>query len=114
VAARPQGGRHDQREGCAVRLASDRRIKGRNLKAFAFTVTRRKVITGDIGMNFVSQSYLRADELTRKWSKGQTMTEYTLIMGAIAIVVFAVFQTTGHDIETLVNAVNARLTGPAS
>jgi Flp pilus assembly pilin Flp len=42
------------------------------------------------------------------------MTEYALIMAAIAVVVFAVYQTMGQDIETLVNSVNSSLTAAAS
>jgi Flp pilus assembly pilin Flp len=65
-------------------------------------------------MTFLTKSYIKANEAARKWSKGQTMTEYALIMAAIAVVVFAVYQTMGTDIETLVNSVNSSLTAAAS
>lgn len=65
-------------------------------------------------MNFLAKSYIKANEVRRKWSQGQTMTEYALIMAAIAVVVFAVYQTMGQDIETLVNSVNSSLTAAAS
>lgn len=42
--------------------------------------------------------------------KGQTMTEYALIMAAVAIVVFATYQVMGNDISSLVNKVNTDLT----
>ena len=42
--------------------------------------------------------------------KGQTMTEYALIMAAVAIVVFATYQVMGNDIGSLVNKVNTDLT----
>jgi Flp pilus assembly pilin Flp len=42
--------------------------------------------------------------------KGQTMTEYALIMAAVAIVVFATYQLMGNDIKSLVNTVNTDLT----
>ena len=38
--------------------------------------------------------------------KGQTMTEYALILAAIAIVVFATYQLMGNDIGVLVNKIN--------
>ena len=65
-------------------------------------------------MNVLIKSYIKANEVRRKWSQGQTMTEYALIMAAIAVVVFAVYQTMGTDIEALVNTVNTSLTSAAS
>jgi Flp pilus assembly pilin Flp len=46
----------------------------------------------------------------RRFRRGQTMTEYALIMAAIAIVVFATYQVMGNDIKSLVNTVNSDLT----
>ena len=65
-------------------------------------------------MNRLIKNYIKVNELRRKWSEGQTMTEYALIMAAIAVVVFAVYQTMGTDIEALVNTVNTKLTTAAS
>ncbi len=36
------------------------------------------------------------------WGKGQTMVEYSLIVSAIAILVFAAYTTTGQDVQNLV------------
>jgi Flp pilus assembly pilin Flp len=41
--------------------------------------------------------------------KGQTMTEYALILAAVAIVVFAVYEVMGQNITTLVNKVDSAL-----
>jgi Flp pilus assembly pilin Flp len=41
-------------------------------------------------------------EFRRRLSRGQTMTEYALILAAIAVVCFAVYLTTGQDINALV------------
>ena len=38
------------------------------------------------------------------------MTEYALILAAVAIVVFLTYQTMGNDIGTLVNYINTDLT----
>jgi Flp pilus assembly pilin Flp len=43
-------------------------------------------------------------------SKGQTMTEYALILAAVAVIVFITYQTMGNDIGSLVNSVNTDLT----
>ena len=40
------------------------------------------------------------------------MTEYALIMAAIAVVVYATYVTMGTDISTLVGKVNTDLTAP--
>ena len=57
-------------------------------------------------MKTVTRLYLKL----REKSKGQTMTEYALIMAAVAIVVFATYQVMGQDISSLVNKVNTDLT----
>jgi len=41
---------------------------------------------------------------------GQTMTEYALILAAIAVVVFVTYQIMGQDIGSLVNKVDNALT----
>lgn len=45
----------------------------------------------------------------RKLHKGQTMTEYALILAAIAVAVFASYELLGNDIKTLVNSVGTSL-----
>lgn len=45
----------------------------------------------------------------RTISKGQTMTEYALILAAVAIIVFAVYEVMGQNITTLVNQVDNAL-----
>jgi len=47
-------------------------------------------------------------------ARGQTMTEYALILAAIAIVVYVTYQTLGTDIGVLVNKVDTALTSAAS
>ncbi|HJU29641.1 MAG TPA: Flp family type IVb pilin [Candidatus Binataceae bacterium] len=60
-------------------------------------------------MRFVTKVWAKAQELRR----GQTMTEYALILAAIAIVVFVTYEVMGQDIGTLVNKVNSALTTSA-
>lgn len=47
----------------------------------------------------------------RDQSKGQSMTEYALILAAIAVIVFATYEVMGQDIGTMVSKVNSALTG---
>ncbi len=58
----------------------------------------------------MNKLFIRVREWQKRLSKGQTMTEYALIMAAVAIVVFVTYQTMGQDIGSLVNKVNTDLT----
>ena len=55
-------------------------------------------------MNFVTKMYIKARE-----HKAQTMTEYALIMAAIAVVCIAAYQALGTKIVSLVNQVTSNL-----
>jgi len=46
----------------------------------------------------------------RECRKGQTMTEYALILAAVAIVVFITYEVMGQDIGTLVSNIDNALT----
>jgi Flp pilus assembly pilin Flp len=46
----------------------------------------------------------------RERHKGQTMTEYALILAAVAVVVFVTYQIMGQDINSLVNSIDKQLT----
>jgi Flp pilus assembly pilin Flp len=46
----------------------------------------------------------------REYRKGQTMTEYALILAAVAIVVFITYEVMGQDISSLVNRIDTALT----
>lgn len=56
-------------------------------------------------MDTIRKLYVKADQLAR----GQTMTEYALILAAVAIVVFAGYQLMGTDIQTLLSSVDSKL-----
>ena len=45
-----------------------------------------------------------------KSCKAQTMTEYALILAAVAIVAYITYQVMGQDIGSLVNRVDSALT----
>jgi Flp pilus assembly pilin Flp len=57
-------------------------------------------------MSFLNRMFIRA----REWRRGQTMTEYALILSAVAVVVFVTYQVMGQDVNSLVNKVDKTLT----
>ncbi len=59
-------------------------------------------------MGFGPRKYLVIREAFA--ASGQTMTEYALILAAIAVVVFVTYQIMGQDIGSLVNRVDNALT----
>jgi len=58
----------------------------------------------------MNKLFIRVREWHKALSKGQTMTEYALIMAAVAVVVFITYETMGQDIGSLVNSINTDLT----
>jgi len=56
-------------------------------------------------MEWITRSYLAA----RECSRGQTMTEYALILSAVAVVVYIGYQTMGGNISSLLTAVDGNL-----
>jgi Flp pilus assembly pilin Flp len=62
-------------------------------------------------MDTITKMYVTVRKLQlRKLRRGQTMTEYALILAAIAVVVFITYEVMGQDIGTMVNKVNTALT----
>ena len=61
-------------------------------------------------MELVTKMFIRARESVVRNTRGQTMTEYALILAAIAIVVFVTYEVMGQDIKLLVNNVDCALT----
>ena len=61
-------------------------------------------------VEFVTKLYVSVREFNRRLTKGQTMTEYALILAAIAVVVFVTYEVMGQDINTLVNGIDSDLT----
>ena len=56
-------------------------------------------------MNRINSWVVRA----REWQNGQTMTEYALILSAVAVVVFVGYQTMGGKIDSLLTAIDGQL-----
>ena len=56
-------------------------------------------------MNSIRETYVKANQLVG----GQTMTEYALILAAVAVVVFAGYQIMGTDINNLLSSIDSLL-----
>ena len=54
-------------------------------------------------MDLLNRLYIR----TREWPRGQTMTEYAMILSAVAIAVFVTYEVFGQDVSYLVNQVDS-------
>ena len=56
-------------------------------------------------MDFINRIAVKA----REWHRGQTMTEYALILSAVAVVVYVGYQTMGGAIKTMLSTVDGQL-----
>ena len=59
----------------------------------------------DTGMDKIMGLFVKV----REYQRGQTMTEYALILSAVAVVVFVGYQTMGTTIGSLLSAVDGKL-----
>jgi Flp pilus assembly pilin Flp len=57
------------------------------------------------GMDLITRMFVKA----QNWQKGQTMTEYALILAAVAVVVYAGYKTMGTSITGLLTSVDGNL-----
>jgi Flp pilus assembly pilin Flp len=57
-----------------------------------------------------TRSYLGAREEIKRFCRAQTMTEYVLILAAVAVVVFVTYLVMGQSVIKLTNRVNSTLT----
>ena len=56
-------------------------------------------------MDILRKLYVKGHEFAR----GQTMTEYALILAAVAVVVYAGYQTLGTTINSALSAVDTKI-----
>jgi Flp pilus assembly pilin Flp len=97
---------------CAhVTLHNDWGNCGRRLRTWAVTSVQRRVQVGNRGhMMKTMEIYLRVREAGRRLMSGQAMTEYALILAAIAVVIFITYEVMGQDVGKLSNRVDSSLT----
>ena len=64
-------------------------------------------------MELFTKMYVNASEKMRKSirtnAEGQTMTEYALILAAVAIVAYVTYQVMGQDIGSMVSKIDTAL-----
>ena len=60
-------------------------------------------------METLTKTYVKVREFYKKHAKGQTMTEYALILAAVAVVVFVTYEVMGQKITALVQAIDTDL-----
>jgi Flp pilus assembly pilin Flp len=60
-------------------------------------------------MKVLMKLYVGVREFQKKLSKGQTMTEYALILAAVAVVVFVTYEVMGQDITNMVQTIDSDL-----
>jgi len=61
-------------------------------------------------MEAVTKMFIRARESMVRNTRGQTMTEYALILAAIAVVVYGTYRALGNNIGSLASGVDSALT----
>ncbi|HTQ25922.1 MAG TPA: hypothetical protein VMI09_14610 [Candidatus Binataceae bacterium] len=61
-------------------------------------------------MNFVLQLLVRAHETLGNKRNAQTMTEYVLVLSAIAVVVYGVYLVLGNNVSTFASGVDSVMT----
>ncbi len=61
-------------------------------------------------MEILAKLFITGRETALKWSRGQTMTEYALILAAIAVAVYGTYQILGNSIGSLASGVDSALT----
>ena len=64
-------------------------------------------------METLDEMYIKSHERMRRsaseMTQGQTMTEYALILAAVAIVAYITYQVMGQDIGSMVNTIDTAL-----
>jgi Flp pilus assembly pilin Flp len=60
-------------------------------------------------MEILTKAYVKVREFHKRLTKGQTMTEYALILAAVAVVVFVTYEIMGQDITALVQKIDSDL-----
>jgi Flp pilus assembly pilin Flp len=60
-------------------------------------------------MNKIVKWYVAGSTKTRSGTRGQTMTEYALILAAVAIVAYITYQVMGQDIGSMVSTIDNAL-----
>jgi Flp pilus assembly pilin Flp len=61
-------------------------------------------------MSLLTKAFVNNREFVVRMTRGQTMTEYTLVLAAIAVAVYGTYVALGNNIGLLANGVDSTLT----
>jgi Flp pilus assembly pilin Flp len=61
-------------------------------------------------MELMTEMFIRARESVVRNTRGQTATEYVLILAAIAVVVYGTYKALGNGINSVANGVDSSQT----
>jgi len=61
-------------------------------------------------MEAMTKMFIRVRESVVRNARGQTMTEYALILAAVAVAVYGTYRVLGNNIATLASGVDSALT----
>jgi len=61
-------------------------------------------------METVTKIFVHAREFMVRKTRGQTMTEYALVLAAIAVAVYGTYRALGNNIGSLASGVDSTLT----
>ena len=85
-------------------IASDK------MRVAAKRETTKRIMELSEMMRSTAKIFVCAREFMVRNTRGQTMTEYALILAAIAVVVWAAYRTMGNNIGTLASGIDSSLT----
>ncbi len=61
-------------------------------------------------MEFTTRVFIQVRENVIQKSRGQTMTEYALILAAVAVVAYGAYKVMGNSIGSLASGIDSALT----
>jgi Flp pilus assembly pilin Flp len=61
-------------------------------------------------MESATNLFIRIREFAARCTRGQTLTEYTLVLVAVAIAAIGVYLTLGNNVNSLANGADSSLT----
>jgi Flp pilus assembly pilin Flp len=74
------------------------------------SLNKTERIKEDKRMDLFTKAFLKVRERFVRFHRAQTMTEYALILAAIAVVVYGTYRALGNNIGSLASGVDSALT----
>jgi Flp pilus assembly pilin Flp len=74
------------------------------------SLTQTERVQEEKKMDLFTKAFLKVRERFVRFHRAQTMTEYALILAAIAVVVYGTYRALGNSIDSLASGVDSALT----